>query len=179
VTENGVTKKIEGYILVRYDHQLLLREDGSNGLDIYELVAASTFGKRYKKIYKTQPDAKRVIFGTWDDLKGKTLDTILVAGVASVRRNPDNKLVEGWAREARTIVLASFDENSKAKWYNRSMLGQEFGQAAVDEELDAYRNDAGQERPLPSTRKAKRAGMGLGALGRATENRQEGKEAGS
>lgn len=115
VTENGISKKIEGYIPVGFGHQLLLREDGSNGLDIYELVAASKFGKGYGKTYETQPDAKRVVFGTRDDLKGKTLDTISVAGVASVRRNPDKEPVEGWAREAHTIVLASFDENPEAK----------------------------------------------------------------
>jgi hypothetical protein len=93
-------------------------------------------------------------------LQGQSLDSISIAGVASVRRDPSKEPAGGWKKEAETVVFAGFGGNplQNARWYARSVLGRVFGQAAIDEELNAYRDEAGQERPLPLRSLAKKAG---------------------
>jgi hypothetical protein len=150
VLDGGESKVIEGFKKAGLGYQLLLRHKGNNGLSKYELVAASKFGKGYGESHVNQPDAQRLVLGDRKDLRGQSLDFIAIAGVASVRRDPAKEPAGGWKREADTIVRAGFGKNPAAnsRWYARSTLGAEFGQAAVDEELNAYRDEAGQERPL-------------------------------
>ena len=80
-----------------------------------------------------------------------------VAGVACVRRDSKNQPAGGWVQEARTIVRVGFgDSPTTFEWYARSTLGKKFGQALVDEEIDGYRQEAGQEAPLAPSKQGKR-----------------------
>ena len=156
VYHNGVEKEIVACQSVGRGYRLLLRLLGPNGLHCHNLVAASTFGKGYGASYTTQPGAKHLELGSLSSLNDKSLDMASFSGVASVERDPKNAPKGGWAREVTTIALVGFGEQPTSfAWYTRSTLGRAFGQSAVDEEINQFREAAGQERPLPPTRTAR------------------------
>ena len=83
---------------------------------------------------------------------------MVIAGVASNRRDPRKEPAKGWAQHARTIALTGFGDNpTEFTWYNRSSLGHRFGQALVDEEMAAFRADVGQDVPLAPKRRASKS----------------------
>jgi hypothetical protein len=156
VSDRGTLKEIRGFRKKGWGHQLLLHQPGKNGYDIYELVAASTFGKGCLKSYQAMDGAINLDMtrGSKKDLEGKMIGDLNFFGVAPVRRDPKKEPTGGWSREPETIALISFDDNpTKYRWYPRSDLIQEIGPVA-DHELDGYRNDAGQEIPPHPTRHA-------------------------
>ncbi|KAK5072832.1 hypothetical protein LTR64_000758 [Lithohypha guttulata] len=131
---------------------------GENDLTIYEFVAAGQFGKGFGKSYTESPDSTMLRLGAAEDLENKKLSDMAIAGVASVRRLPENEPKGGWCNEAKTIVLVGFGEDPlDFKWYARTVLGQQFGQKVVGEEIDGYRSDAGQERPPKAIPRKQRA----------------------
>lgn len=137
-----------------FGHQLLISHAGDNNLTKFELVAASQFGKGFGKSYLETPDSTMIALSAAHGLKNKDLADMVIAGVASVRRAPKNEPAGGWSNEAKTIVLVGFGKSpARFDWYARSVLGQRFGQQVVDEEIDGYRSDAGQERPLGPTKR--------------------------
>lgn len=161
VLDNGTYKKIEGALRAGYGSQLLISHPGENGLTIYELVAASQFGKGFGKSYSENPESTMIELGTAKKLKNEEFSDMAIAGVASVRRLPDNEPQGGWCNEAKTIVLVGFGEDPlDFKWYARTVLGQRFGQKVVDGEINEFRSDAGQERPPPPTTRKQRARAG-------------------
>ncbi|KIW86660.1 uncharacterized protein Z519_12715 [Cladophialophora bantiana CBS 173.52] len=156
VRDGGIDKRIEGHLKVGIGYQLVISHPGKNNLTIYEKVAASTFGKHFGKEYSSRPDAKTITRGTAKELENVRFEQMAIAGVASDRRDPKKEPAGGWAQQARTLVLAGFGDNPKFVWYPRSTLGQRFGQALVDEEITAFRIEAGQEEPLQPTRRVSR-----------------------
>ena len=157
VREDGMEKKIEGSRKVGFGHQMLISYLGNNNLTVYEKVAASTFGKGFAKAYNSRSDAKTITMGKAEELENKKHEEMVMAGVASDRRDPGKEPANGWAQQAKTIVRVGFgDSPTTFTWYTRSTLGQRFGQALIDEEIDSYRADAGQEAPLPPSRRASR-----------------------
>lgn len=148
VLDQGIKKKIKGCIKVGFGHQFLLEQPGCQNFHIYELVKASTFGRGAANSYKALPNAGDIVLGKKNELKGKELNEVRIAGVASVRRDMKNEPKRGWQKEPTTYLLVGFgDSIEEFKWYNRSLLGQEFGQAVIDEETEAFRKDAGQKPP--------------------------------
>ncbi|KIW11737.1 hypothetical protein PV08_09009 [Exophiala spinifera] len=124
VKEHGVEKKIEGAQKVGAGHQLLISRPGNHNLKIYELVAASTFGKGFGAAYLNQPDAKLIGKGKKEDLKDMKIKDMVIAGVASTRRDPSRASNGGRVREPNTIVLVGFGEQpGQFTWYDRSVLG--------------------------------------------------------
>ena len=155
VREDGIEKKIEGSLKVGFGHQMLISHPGTNNLTVYEKVAASTFGKGFGKAYNSRPDAKTITMGRAEELENKRYEELVMAGVASDRRDPGKEPANGWAQQAKTTVRVGFGDNPTTfTWYTRSTLGQRFGQALVDEDINGYRADAGQEAPLPLIRRA-------------------------
>ena len=143
-------------------HQVLVSHLGQNNLTIYEKVAASAFGKGFGEAYSRRPDANAIIMGRAEALKEQKFEGMVIAGVASDRRDPGKEPPNGWAQQARTIVRVGFGDNpTKFIWYTRSTLGQRFGQVLVDEEIMGFSIDAGQEEPLPPTRRVSRARKAL------------------
>lgn len=152
VREDGLDKKIEGCLKVGTGHQMLISRPGHNGLLIYQKVAASTFGKGFAASYFKRPDAKSITTGAIKELEGKEFEDMMIAGVASDRRDPKKEPVDGWSRQPRTIVVVGFGNNpTRFAWYTRSALGTKFGQALVDEEIDGYRTDSGEHDSLQGT----------------------------
>ena len=155
VRENGIEKKIEGSLKVGFGHQMLISYLGNNNLTVYEKLAASTFGKGFGKAYNSRSDAKTITMGKAEELENKKHEEMVMAGVASDRRDPGKEPANGWTQQAKTIVRVGFGDNPATfTWYTRSTLGQRFGQALVDEDINGYRADAGQEAPLLPTRRA-------------------------
>ena len=125
VREDGIDKKIEGSLKVGFGHQILISHPGNNNLTIYEKVAAFTFGKGFGKAYTSRRDAKAITMATAEELRNKKFEEMVIAGVASDRRDPGKEPVDGWAQQAKTIVLVGFGDNpTKFTWYTRSTLGQ-------------------------------------------------------
>jgi hypothetical protein len=104
-----------------------LRTDRKHGLDVYELVKSSTFGRNFFKQNKAAPEGRQLKIGQRDTLRGKSIKKMHLGGVALVRRFKKNEPAKGWKTEAVTIALASFDVGKSAVWYKRSDLGSEFG----------------------------------------------------
>ena len=153
--EGGIDKKIEGYLKAGFGHQMVISHPGKNDLIIYEKAAASTFGKGFGEAYYKRPDAKAITMGQAEELENEKFEEMVIAGVASDRRDPGKEPAVGWGHQAKTIVLVGFgDSPTKFTWYTRSTLGQRFGQALIDEDITAFRLDASQGEPLPPTRKA-------------------------
>jgi hypothetical protein len=67
---------------------------------IFEKVAASTFGKGFGKGYIAiaLPDAKVITMGNIQDLEHEKFEEMVIAGVASDRRDPVKEPTAGWAR---------------------------------------------------------------------------------
>ncbi|KAK5077822.1 Chaperone protein dnaJ [Lithohypha guttulata] len=170
VLDIGIHKKIEGAVKAGFGHQLLISHAGDNYLTRYELVAASQFGKGFGKSYLESPNSTMIVLSAAHGLKNKDLAEMVIAGVASVRRALDKEPANGWSTRAKTIVLVGFGEQpTHFAWYARSVLGQRFGQQVVDDEIDGYRSDAGQERPLgPTKHKHHVPVAGPGAFQKAT-----------
>ena len=154
VLDRGVEKEIAGYVPAGYGHQLLLREDGDNGYDIYELVRASKFGKKFIARNEDVLKGKKLRLGTPKSLEGKKTSRVDIGGVASTRRYPGNEPRDGWERETKTLVLMRF--GTRETWYRRSTLGQEFGQETIDEKINIFRKSVGQKSPLPPTKRGRR-----------------------
>ncbi|KAL6240918.1 hypothetical protein RBB50_012177 [Rhinocladiella similis] len=118
VLDDGIDKKIEGSLRVGYGHQMLISHPGRNNLTIFEKVAASTFGKGFGKAYTARPDAKSITMGSVQDLEHEKFEEMVIAGVASDRRDPGKEPAVGWAQEAKTIVRVGFGTNpDKFIWY--------------------------------------------------------------
>lgn len=148
VQDKGIKKQIVGCVKVGFGHQFLLKQPGNQGYSLYELVRASTFGRGAANSYNALPTAEQFVLGGKNDLEGKDINNIAIGGVASVRRDMKKELKRGWKKDPNTYVLAIFGDNhEEAKWYSRSSLGVEFGQALIDEEIESYRRDAGQKPP--------------------------------
>lgn len=176
VLDNGIHKKIEGAVKAGFGHQLLISHAGENNLTKFELVAASQFGKGFGRSYLENPDSTMITLGAAPKLKNKEFADMAIAGVASVRRAPKNEPANGWSTEAKTIVLVDFGEQpTHFAWYARSVLGQRFGQQVVDEEIDRYRSDAGQERPLGPTKRRQHMPV-VGLVARQEEEAPMGEE---
>jgi hypothetical protein len=93
----------------------------------YEKVAASTFDKGFGKAYKKRSDAKAITVGKAEELQDKKFEDMAIWGVASDRRDPWKESTDGWAQQAKTIVLVSFGEDPRSTWYTRSALGNRLG----------------------------------------------------
>ena len=157
VRDNGTEKQIHGCLPAGGGYQMLIGHPGKQDLVIFELVAASTFGKGFGKTYREKADSVTVSLATVEDLENQTFEDMAVAGVACVRRDSKNQPAGGWVQEARTIVRVGFgDSPTTFEWYARSTLGKKFGQTLVDEEIDGYRQEAGQEAPLVPSKQGKR-----------------------
>ena len=94
VRENGVEKKIEGFLKVGFGRQLLISHLEQKNLTMYEKVAASTFGKGFGKAYSGRRDAKTITMGMPEKLKNKKFEEMVIAGVASDRRDPRKEPVD-------------------------------------------------------------------------------------
>jgi hypothetical protein len=177
VVDRGVLKEIAHWheitIGITTGYQLMLKEKGENGYDIYEMVRASKFGVRFgKRVAEMLGNQKKLVTGRKEELRDKWIEDICIAGVAPVRRYQKNEPKGGWQKETKMFILAGFGEKPQLKWYYRSVLGGEFGQEAIDEEIDAYRKDAGQERPLAPTKRGTRKKKKNGAV--ASDDEDEG-----
>lgn len=158
VLDDGIDQTIEGSLRVGYGHQLLISHPGQNDLTEFEKVATSTFGKGFGKEDTARPGAKVILTGSVQDFGHEKFEEMVITGVASDRRDPDKEPAGGRAQEAESIVRVGSGTNAdKLTWYARSTLGQRFGQAPVDEEINGFRVDADQEAPLPPTRQAYRS----------------------
>jgi hypothetical protein len=142
VLHRGVEKEIAGYVPAGFGHRLLLRQDGRNDYDIYELVRASKFGKNYINRNKNVLEGKEMKVGTKKKLEGENFKHVQVYGVAPVITDSDD--------EAMLMAWLQFP-NSQPRWYWRGSLGDKFGLDKVDEVLNMYRKEAGQ-RPRRSAR---------------------------
>lgn len=142
VYDRGVEKQVAGYVRAGFGHRLLLRQDGQNDYDIYELVRASKFGKNFIDRNQDVLKGKEMKVGTKKDLEGKNFKNVSIFGVAPVRTDSDD--------EAMLMVWLQFPREQPL-WYWRSWLGDKFGLDMVDEVLNMYREQAGQ-RPRRSAR---------------------------
>ncbi|KAK5342341.1 hypothetical protein LTR43_012496, partial [Exophiala xenobiotica] len=141
--DGGVEKKIEEYRHVGRGHQLLISHAGKDGYIDFELVAASTFGKGFGQSYAESPQAVNLTLGPRGALKDRAFADMNIAGVASVRRDPS----KGYSNYPMTIVLVTFKNEPAVVWLARSVLGAVYGQAPINEEVEGFRRDAGQELP--------------------------------
>lgn len=104
-------------------------------------------------MYTTRPDAKAIAIGGVQDLEHEKFEEMVIAGVASDRRGSGKEPPVGLAQQAKTIVRVGFCVNpNKFTRYTRSVLCQRLGQL-VNGEITSSRIDAGQEEPLPPTRR--------------------------
>jgi len=148
VRDGGRDKKIEGALKAGFGHQIVTSYMGNNGLKVCEIHPASRFGKGFGQTYVQSPSGTLMALGSAASLVSQDLADMAIAGVASVQRSWDKSPLNGWRTEAKTIVLVGFGpEPGQFSWYARSVLGRRFGQQAIDEEIDGYRSDAGQDRP--------------------------------
>lgn len=131
----GVEKQIAGYVAAGCGHRLLLRQDGRNDYDIYELVRASKFGKNFIDRNKDALEEKLMKVGTKEDLKDKNFKNVQVYGVAPVITDSDDSPM--------LMVWLQFT-SSQPLWYWRGNLGDKFGLDIVDEVLKMYTKEAGQ-----------------------------------
>ena len=161
VFDGGIKKEVVGYVRLGgkkeksepaikdepkpIGHRLLLKETGKNGFGMYEFVRCSQFGRKYVERNKAWLKSKEIVLGTAGDLQGKDTSKWNVAGVAPVRRFTDEEPRKGWKTLPLVYSCVSFAENLTFKWYARSLLGSEIGQAAVDSKLDEYVRQSGQK----------------------------------
>jgi hypothetical protein len=132
----GVEKEIAGHVPAGFGHRLLLRQDGRNDYDIYELVRASKFGKNFMDRNKDVLEGKEMNVGTKKSLVGKSFKNVQIYGVAPVRTDSDD--------EAMLMAWLQFPKDQPL-WYWRGWLGDEFGLDKVDEVLNRYVKKAGQK----------------------------------
>jgi hypothetical protein len=135
VFHGGKEKEIAGHVPAGFGHRLLLRQDGLNDYDIYELVRASKFGKNFMDRNKHVLEGKEMKVGTKKDLEGMNFNNVKIFGVAPVRTDSDD--------EAGLMVWLQFPRKQPL-WYWRTWLGDKFGLDIVDTFLNRYRKDAGQ-----------------------------------
>ncbi|RVX68470.1 hypothetical protein B0A52_07893 [Exophiala mesophila] len=128
---------------------MLISRPGNHNLKIYELVAASIFGKGFGAAYLDRSDAKLINKRKKEDLNNMKIKDMVIAGVASTRRDPSKASKRGKVREPNAIALVGFGEQpGQFTWYDRSVVGAQFGSNRVDEEIRDFRLDAGQEEPV-------------------------------
>jgi hypothetical protein len=68
-----------------------LREDRNNNLDIYKLIKANKFGKKFIEKNKKILKGKKIRLETQKSLESKTFNKIYIDGVISVKRYPKSE----------------------------------------------------------------------------------------
>ena len=140
VLHEGLTKKIECWIPVNgLGIQLLVSSTGKNDLTQLDIIAGSIHRKGYSKTKAEADGIQRLVCGDRESLRGKDLDSMEIAGVGAVNRD----MRKTFCNFPKAIVWCKF-ANEDPVYYYRSVLGSEFGQKVIDEDIERYRCATGQ-----------------------------------
>ncbi|OCK75349.1 hypothetical protein K432DRAFT_397348 [Lepidopterella palustris CBS 459.81] len=128
-------------------HQFMVEKYSKNDRRVYELIAASAFGKGAASEYRAKRGADVYTKGTLEDLKDKNIQDMEIGWIGYVPPKGS------WACP-RTVVAVDFDRNRETvKAYPKSVLWTRFGKREINRQIEAYSRLAGLKKSLVEPKK--------------------------
>ena len=124
----------------------MMERYSKNDRHVYDLIAASSFGKGAASKYKAKSDAIVYKKGKLDDLEGKNILDMDIGWVGHIPRDLKKRPKGGWTYPPRTVVAVAFGSDpSTIRAYTRSTLSAKFGKEEVNRQIEEYSRAAGKK----------------------------------